>query len=86
MALVIIGTDKGCTCNCTMKCIAKEYNSGMGMRCTKEEIEEAGHKTVELNSNKDDAIIRDFLCIDGDEKKIRLDLVRNGKVRRKFLF
>ena len=53
---------------------------------TKEEIENAGHKTIEVNSTKDDKIIRDILCIDGDEKKIRLDLVRNNKVRRKFLF
>ena len=86
MALVIIGTDKRCTCNCAMKCIAKEYNSGTAPRCTKEEIENAGHKTIEVNSTKDDKIIRDILCIDGDEKKISLDLVRNNKVRRKFLF
>jgi hypothetical protein len=86
MALIIIGTDKRCTCSCASKCVGKEYNSGMGARCTKEELENAGHHTVELNSEKDDKIIQDFLCIDGDEKKIRLDLVRNGKVRRKFLF
>ena len=85
MALIIIGTDKMCTCNCAMKCIT-QHKSGMMPRCTKDEIENAGHKTIEVNSAKDDKIIRDILCIDGDEKKIRLDLVRNDKVRRKFLF
>lgn len=85
MALIIVGTDKLCTCNCAMKCIA-QHKSGMSPRCTKEEIEDAGHKTIELYSDADDKIIRDFLCIDGDDKKIRLDLVRNNKVKTKFLF
>ena len=85
MALIIIGTDKRCTCNCAMKCVV-QHKSGMMPRCTKEEIEDAGHHTLELHGKKDDDIIRDFLCIDGDDKKIRLDIVRNNKVRRKILF
>jgi hypothetical protein len=85
MSLIVIGTDKMCTCNCAMKCVT-QHKSGSMSRCTKQEIENAGFKTVELHSEKDDKIIQEFLCNDGDGKKIRLDLVRNSKVRRKILF
>ena len=81
MALIIIETDKRCTCTCAMKCLVM-YKSGMGERCTQDEIEGAGHKTMELNSKADDKIISEFLCCDGDDKKIKLSLVRNGKVCR----
>ncbi len=74
MALIIIGTDQRCTCSCAVKCIKNK--TGSSARCTKKEIEEEGHHTIELLSKDDDRIIQECMRYDGDEKKLKLKLVR----------
>jgi len=87
MGLILIGSDHKCLCDCSTKCIVKEFNSGSGPRCSKEEIEEADFTTISLHSKEDDAVIGKYRCSDGTmNKTIRVDLVRNGKVKRKLWY
>jgi hypothetical protein len=75
MAHILVGTDGRCFCNCADKCVV-EHKSGMQARCTKEQIEFARHRPVQVFDKKSDKAIQDFTCIDGDEKKIRVKLKR----------
>lgn len=78
MALILIGTDKKCTCNCNMLCATgKSYDSFV--KCTKDELEAYGHSTIELNSQKDDVVVQKLLIIDEKDKKLKLTLVCKNK-------
>lgn len=68
MSLIIVDSKGYCTCNCAMKCVLSS-KSGSAPRCTKQEIEDAGYKTIQLKNKKDDKKIHDFLCIDGRKNK-----------------
>lgn len=75
MAHILLDKTGRCFCNCADKCVV-EHKSGMSARCTKEEIEASGHRVVQVYNDKSDKAIMDFNCIDGDEKKIKVELVR----------
>ncbi len=76
MALILIDKNGFCFCNCADKCVV-EHKSGMSARCTKDQIENSGHRPIEVVDEKSDKAIQDFMCCDGDEKKIKIKLVRN---------
>ena len=78
MALILIGMDGMCFCSCADKCVV-EHKSGMSARCTKYQIDDAGHRPIEVVDKNSDIAIRDFMCIDGDKKNIKIKLVRNHK-------
>lgn len=78
MAQIIVGTDGLCTCNCADKCVCLNNNTGMGYRCTKQMLIDAGHHPVQLNDVEDDKAIREYICIDGKEKRITVKCVVKG--------
>ena len=43
---ILIGKDNTCTCTCADKCIKSK--TGSAPRCTKEELEELGYKTKQI--------------------------------------
>ena len=79
MAQVIIGIDGLCTCHCTDKCVCKKENTGMGFRCSEQEILEAGHTPLKLFSEKDEKALSEYNTIDGKEKRLKIQCVELKK-------
>lgn len=71
MSLILIDNTGKCFCNCAMTCVV-QHKSGMQPRCTKEEIENAGFKTAQVYGPDSERAVRDFICIDGYEKKLQI--------------
>jgi hypothetical protein len=49
MSYIVIGSDETCQCDCSMKCIV-DKRCGSSIRCTKEEIEKAGYRTLKVEN------------------------------------
>ena len=75
MAQIIIGSDGRCQCNCVDKCVAKEHNTGISLRCTEQELINAGHTIIKLLNKEDDLELGKYVCIDGKEKRLRIQCV-----------
>lgn len=70
MSYILIGTDGKCFCNCAMKCI--KGKTGMQYRCTKEDIEEEGFKTIQVSDKKSNAAVMDSLVCDGRDHTLKI--------------
>lgn len=71
MALILIDNNGMCFCSCADSCVVKQ-KAGMMRRCTKKELNDAGHHVAELYDERSNKAIRNFYVIDGKEKKLKI--------------
>lgn len=66
MSIILIGVDGKCFCDCAMKCV--KGRGGSQCRCSKEEIEEMGYKTLQVASATSNSHVRKALSNKGKLK------------------
>lgn len=82
MSYILIDMEGRCFCNCAMRC-AYDQRCGSSLRCTKEEIESNGYKTIQVNDRKSQRAVFDSICIDGKEHKLKIKDVAYETYRRR---
>jgi len=70
MSVILIATDGTCFCSCACKCVLDRC--GSSLRCTKEELEEAGFKTMQVVDKKSEQAVHDAMCADGKTHKLKI--------------
>jgi hypothetical protein len=78
MSVILIDTDGLCFCNCASKCVLGKC--GSAERCTKEQIEELGYKTLQVVGKKSEQAVHDAMCCDGKIHKLK---IRDKKSNRR---
>jgi len=72
MSLILIDKTGRCFCTCAMPCVVNELNTGMSPRCSQEQIENKGFKTIQVLGDDSDKAVMDAICIDGKEHRLKI--------------
>jgi hypothetical protein len=82
MSYILIDKENYCFCNCAMTCVCM-HKSGMMKRCTKQEIESKGFKTIQVHDKESERQVLDSICIDGYEHTLKIKNVTHDKKRKR---